>query len=56
MSHWPECSVAAESRGGEVASIFRGDRAKNRQSSMLRRTGGVELTSVSGCFFNLFGV
>ncbi len=26
------------------------------QSSMLRHTGGVELTSVFGCFFNLFGV
>ncbi|MCK3190905.1 hypothetical protein MZH10_29680, partial [Escherichia coli] len=26
------------------------------QSSMLRHTGGVELTSVFGCFFNLLGI
>ncbi|EFC4005524.1 hypothetical protein E5427_24795 [Escherichia coli] len=29
MSRWPECSVAAESRRGEVASILRGTEQKN---------------------------
>ncbi|ATZ30000.1 hypothetical protein CV83915_1p0128 (plasmid) [Escherichia coli] len=28
MSRWPECSVAAESRRGEVASILRGTEQK----------------------------
>ncbi|EFI9020377.1 hypothetical protein G3863_004296 [Escherichia coli] len=48
MSHWPECSVAAESRGGEVASIFRGDRAKNRQSSQ-KTVSGKHLTGSHRC-------
>ncbi|EFZ43177.1 hypothetical protein ECEPECA14_1091 [Escherichia coli EPECa14] len=29
MSRWPECSIAAESRRGEVASILREMEQKN---------------------------
>lgn len=69
MSRWPGCGGAAESRRGKVASILRETEQKtaihtlnqSEPSSLIigsvhMSKSGVEETSVSWCFFNLFGV
>lgn len=55
-THWQrDVSEAEQSEKSAVITKNSQRETSDWQSSMLRHTGGVELTSVLGCFFNLLG-
>ncbi|WP_140995761.1 hypothetical protein, partial [Escherichia coli] len=49
MSHWPECSVAAESRRGEVASILR----ETEQKTAIHTLNQSEPSSLMSLYIDL---